>query len=400
MKALISSSEASKLILAEAQATPSIRCPLNRAAGRILREDIVADRDLPPFDRAMMDGYAIRTQNAEAKADFVVTGQAFAGSPQITLSEATSSAIEIMTGAPIPQGADAVIPYEWTKSTSNDAFTLTSNEPVSSGLYIHRRASDYPNGTVLVKKGTRLGPAEAGIAASCGYAEPIVNQLPRIAILGSGDELVPVETNPEPHQIRQSNAFAVENALANAGYPVGKVAFLSDDESAARPELEAIIGESDIIIISGAVSKGRKDWVPNALNSIAENRFHGVAQRPGKPLGFWKHKDGSVIFGLPGNPVSSLVGTHRYILPYLNAIAGKSESTIIQNVCLAATVQPLPKLTFFLPFRFNNDGNAIPAPVNNSGDYASLTGTVGFLEIPAGDKTHQPGETFPYYLWT
>lgn len=399
MKALISSTEATQLILAEAQATPSIRCPLNRAAGRILREEIIADRDLPPFDRAMMDGYAVRAEDAAVKTNFKVNSQAFAGAPQIELSKEPSSAIEIMTGAPMPKGANAVIPYEWTKLIKDNCFKLITDEQVSPELYIHKRASDYPSGTVLVKQGIRLGPAEAGIAASCGYAEPLVNQLPRIAILGSGDELVPIEDIPKPHQIRQSNAFAIENALASAGYPVGKVAFLSDDESSARPELEKVIGESDMVIISGAVSKGRKDWVPNALNSIAKNHFHGVAQRPGKPMGFWKNKDEPAIFGLPGNPVSSLVGTHRYVLPYLKALAGNAESNPTK-VSVAEAVQPLPKLTFFLPFRFNKDGDAIPAPVNNSGDYASLTGTVGFLEIPAGNETRKAGETFFHYLWT
>ncbi len=398
MSELISVQEADKLLRTNVSLTPSVRCPLGKAAGRVLREDILADRDLPPFDRCMLDGYALRASEAKPGATFKVHARVHAGEPTQPLPDEPFAAIEVMTGSVLPPGADAVVGYEDTEALADGSFRYHTEEPLSAGDAVHRQGSDYPKDSPLLKAGAVLGPVEAGIVASCGYAEPLYSQQPRIAIFGTGDELVPVETKPEPHQLRESNLHAIENALAGAGFSAGLVTRLGDDVKSEKEKLVQALEANDVIVISGAVSKGRRDWIPSALDALSSKVFHGVAQRPGKPMGFWKKENGPAIFGLPGNPVSTLVATHRYVLPYLRACTGMAANRP-RMVELAAPFSFPRNMTLFLPFSFDEEGRAQPRPLNNSGDYARLAGTAGFLELAADESDWTQGCLLPYTLW-
>ncbi|WP_269538609.1 molybdopterin molybdotransferase MoeA [Cerasicoccus fimbriatus] len=398
MKPLISVHEADRLIAHIRDDVPAIKCPLGKAAGRILREDLYADRPLPPFDRVMMDGYAIRFADlASSGAQFTVTAQMMAGDAPDALSDAPGSAVEIMTGAVLPEGADTVIPYEATERT-DDAFIIVDPSDVELGQYIHRFGSDYCEGSVLVGQGCILGPAELGVAASCGYAEVLVSVRPRIAVVGTGDELVPVDAKPLPHQIRASNAVAMESALGMARFHVGQIDHWADDAEAGMARLRELLDQNDVIVIAGAVSKGQRDWIPEALDEEGECIFHGVKQRPGKPMGMWRTADGKTIFALPGNPVSALVGLHRYVIPFLKRREG--QVLPVAEAALSEDVHFNPPLTWFLPVKILADGTAQPTPVNNSGDYARLCAADGFVELDAASSRWTAGHVAPFYSWS
>jgi len=394
MASAIPVEEVDRLLQQYAQPAPAIDCPLNKAAGRVLRESLVSDRDLPPFDRVMMDGYAVRGDDL-ASPLFRVTGKAMAGSPRQTLPPDAHSALEVMTGAPLPARADTVIPYEDTRP-AEDGFKLV--EKAETGQYVHRQGSDFPAGTILVPEGAVFRAVEAGIAASCGYDQVKVSQRPRIAVFGTGDELVPVGTRPEPHQIRQSNAIAIEHALASASFHVGSVGHLTDHAGKESSRLREAIGDSDVVIISGAVSRGKLDWIPAALDESATCIFHGVAQRPGRPMGFWVTEKGCSIFALPGNPVSTLIGVYRHVLPFLQRQQGM-QPLRNRTIRLAQDCPPNGSSTRFLPVILRGAVTAIPNPVNNSGDFARLAGTDGFVELPAGTEPRAANSEVNFYPW-
>lgn len=398
MKELISVAEAQARLTALAQPSPAIRCPLSQAAGRVLREDILADRPLPPFDRVMMDGFALRYKAiADAVRKFRVVGQCLAGEPAGSLPDEPDAALEIMTGAPLPDGADVVIPYEDTDS-ADDNMTIRADAEIDAGQFIHRLGSDFASQSKLVPAGKRLRPAEMGVAASCGYAELLVSPRPRIAVASTGDELVAVEAQPMPHQIRASNAVAIEAALALAHYHVGELAHFPDDEITGAGMLREVVLRNDVVVLAGAVSKGQRDWLPEALDALGACIFHGVRQRPGKPMGVWRC-GGCTVFALPGNPVSALVGLHRFVLPFLKMRDGLQVPAPMQ-VILNEPVAFAPPLTWFLPVVLFPDGNAIPCPVNNSGDYARLVDTDGFLELAAERSEWTAGQAAPFYPWS
>ncbi|WP_309379905.1 molybdopterin molybdotransferase MoeA [Cerasicoccus frondis] len=398
MSDLISVTTADELIASFGDQSPAISCPLGKAAGRILRENIYADRPLPPFDRVMMDGYAVRFDDvAPTTGKFLVCGQQMAGDRACGLPDKSGAAIEIMTGASLPVGADAVIPYEDTER-EGEIFTLTAKDDIERGQYIHRQGTDFAAQSLLVSAGSPLGPVELGVAASCGYAEVKVSARPRIAVVGTGDELVPITSTPLPHQIRASNATTLESALGLARFHVGEVDHWPDDETVGKARLQDLLARSDVLVIAGAVSKGQRDWIPMALDDVAGCVFHGVRQRPGKPMGLWRTPDGKMIFALPGNPVSALVGLHRYILPYLRQRDGQAATA--QSVAIAEDVSFARPMTWFLPVTLRSDGSAEPRPVNNSGDYARLCGADGFIELPENASRWTAGTRVTFYKWS
>lgn len=391
--------ETDRLLASQVRPLAAVTVPLATAVGRVLREEIIADRPLPPFDRCMMDGYALRAAEAVCGATLKVAARHHAGEPGIALPAEPLTAIEVMTGAFLPTGADVVVPYEDTEPAGKGMIRITDKEPIRPWDYVHRHGSDYPQGEVLLKPGTRLGPVEAGIAASCGYANVQVSESPRIAIIGTGDELVAIDQQPAPHQIRRSNAVAITAALNASDFPVTTTTHFDDEAVRGGKTLHDLINTHDVVVISGAVSRGRKDWVAPILDRYCERIFHGVAQRPGKPMGVWAAASGARVFGLPGNPVSTLVAAHRYVLPYLRACAAESPTPPL-HLPLAGPFRFDPPLTLFLPVAIDGAGRAVPQPVNNSGDYARLAGTQGFLELPAAESSWQTGAFFPYTPWS
>lgn len=369
--------------------------PIEAAAGRVLRQSIAADRDFPPFDRVMMDGFALRSRDLTNTRQFRVSGSAPAGAPVAVLPDEPGICLEIMTGAPLPLGADTIVPVEETKVAENSTILIAEKFSPSPRAFIHRAGSDASSGEVLLGSGVVLDGRAIGIAASCGASVFGVSRLPRIALIATGDELVDVHSTPQTHQIRQSNAHSLACSLARAGYPVFTSLTISDCES-DRLAASTLPETHDWCLITGAVSKGVRDFVPAWLESLGCRRlFHGVAQRPGKPLGCWLAPSGGVVLALPGNPVSALTGLHTFLLAGLAAATGRKSSPP-RPVSPGTGVSPAPSMTTHLPVTLDARGFARAAAPGNSGDFIGLRASDGFVTIPPGATTPA---SLPFTPW-
>ena len=401
---MLSPAEAEQLIERHVVPFPREQCPLAAAHGRVLREPVRADRDLPPFDRVTMDGYALRSSAwAAGVRTFRVGRVQAAGMRAFALGDSADSCIEVMTGAVLPTGADCVVPYE---ETEREGATIRIREEVTvitAGSSVHRRGSDHRAGDEIISAGTRLGGKEIAAAAACGCATLMVSQLPRIAVVATGDELVEVEGAVAAHQIRRSNDHAMRAALALAGYPGAERFHLRDLPREIEHLLWHILAEYDVVILTGGVSKGRFDLLPAELERQGVRKIvQGVAQRPGKPLWVGVGGRGNLVFALPGNPVSAYTCLHRYVLPALDR-AGGLKAHPGRLVALASAFTFKPRLACLLPVRLATGGDgvtrAVPGPVNTSGDLAGLVGTDGFVELPAEQSEFPAGTLTPFRAW-
>ena len=397
---MISFHEALDLLLKNSPLLAVEDCRLEAAAGRVLRENVTADRAFPAFDRVMMDGYALRSADWQAgRRSFVVTACAPAGRPAPALAGEIGSCVEVMTGAPCPPGADCIVPVE--EVIGNDVGIVKFSESAAplAGRFIHRGGSDAAAGQVLLESGRRLGSREIGVAASCGAAWLAVSRVPRIAVVATGDELVAVDQLPAAHQIRQSNAHSLAAALILGGYPPEHVGVLNDEISAARPVMEALLATHDWLILTGAVSKGARDFVPSLLGELGcREIFHGVAQRPGKPAGCWIGPGGQVIMALPGNPVSALTGLHAFVLPALAVASGLSLPSP-RRVVMDDRMLQLPDFTRHLPVTLRADGRAEPALTGNSGDFIGLLTGDGFITLAPRGAANRMSAASPFTPW-
>ncbi len=380
---MISFHEALELLLKNTPLMATERCRLENASGRVLRQAITADRPFPAFDRVMMDGYALRSVDwAAGVRSFRVTGSAPAGVEMVTLADESATCVEVMTGAPCPSGADMIIPVEEVTEISAGQVVFASGVKHVAGKFIHRAGSDAAAGQVLLGAGCFLGSREIGVAASCGAGWLEVSCRPQIAVMATGDELVGVDEIPAAHQIRQSNAHSLAAALVGHGHSPAFVGSLTDDVSVARPVMESLLEKHDWLVLTGAVSKGRRDFIPVLLDELGcREIFHGVAQRPGKPAGCWLGASGQVIVALPGNPVSALTGLHTFVLPALEVAAGLRRPEKCR-VVLDDASQELPDFTRHLPVVLRADGRAEAAATGNSGDFIGLLASDGFVTLP------------------
>ena len=358
--------EAERLVQRTVKRAPTVTVPLADAAGEILREPLRADRPLPPFDRVTMDGVAFSFAAWQRGCrEFRIEGVQAAGQP-VQSRRTTIGCLEVMTGAPLPRGCDCVVPVEELQIQSG---WVHVHGDVKRHQCIHPTGSDARRGQLLVPPGGMLdGPAIA-VAASIGKTHLRVARRPTIAIVSTGDELVPVGKRPLPHQIRRSNAHALAASLRLRGFRDVTLAHAPDNPQELRLTLRRAL-TADIVLLTGGVSKGRFDFVPAVLRELGVREvFHRVQQRPGRPLWFGVTRDGKRVFGLPGNPVSCLVCLHRYLF---------------EPQELWQLKQPLRrgKLTVFKPVRAGK-----PVPMNTSGDFADLARSDGFVEIPAGTGT-------------
>jgi len=391
---LISETLAFQLVEDEITLSKTIELPLSEALGQILREDIIAEREAPPFDRVMMDGIAINTNDLSVGTNiFPISGIARAGHPQEKLLP--KQAIEVCTGAIVPQNANKIIPYENLFITNNKAEIVTLNDE----SFIHQRGSDFQKETILLRVGQRLNSPVIGLCASQGKAKVKVSKTPQIAIISTGDELVDLEERTlETYQIRRSNSYALSGELHSWGFTKTKLIHLPDDKLIMSHEISNLLGQYDFLIFIGGISKGAFDFLPaifeeNKIKKI----FHQVAQKPGKPLFFGKGPQGQLIFALPGNPVSALINLRRYIVPALLKQAG---TTILDHYFVNVN-EPLTSkkdFTQFIPATLENSNGkftAHPLRSNNSGDYHSLTHSHGFLLV----NENNPQEAIPFYPW-
>jgi molybdopterin molybdotransferase len=404
---MLTPAEAERLILASVPTLPAEDCPLASAHGRILRAALVADRDFPPFDRVTMDGFALRHATfAAGRREFRATGFQAAGTIPQTI-EADDACIEIATGAVLPAGADCVVPYEDTTRSGEGAgsiVALAADTTLAVGQSLHRRGSDARAGTELVPAGTRITGREIAVAAACGRASLRVSVSPRIAVVATGDELVEVENPaPAPHQIRRSNDHALRAALHAAGFPRVERFHVRDLKYELETQLKRLLSEFDVLLLTGGVSKGKYDFLPTVLAGLGvEKRFHGVAQRPGKPFWFGLTARRVPVFALPGNPVSTYTCFHRYVLPALAQMSGAAPART-EFAALAISVNFKPALAPLLPVRLESASEgrlfAHPLPTNTSGDFAGLIGTDGFVDLPCGPLSLPAGHAARFWRW-
>lgn len=374
--------EALDLLLKHTPLLPVERVRVEEAGGRVLRAAIRADRDFPPYHRVMMDGFVLRAADLSGDRNFRIVGQAPAGQAAASLPEEPGACLEVMTGAPMPLGADCVVPVEDTKHNDSEGIRIAADFEHVAGRFIHPQGSDARAGEGLLETGVLLGSREIGVAASCGAAWIEVSKQPSISVLATGDELVAVDETPAPHQIRQSNAHAIRCALQRAGFPPEHVGSLADDVRASEGVLRERLASSGWLVLTGAVSKGARDFIPGLLESLGCRRvFHGVAQRPGKPAGCWVGPKGQMIVALPGNPVSALTGLHAFVLPAL-AVAAGMPLPKPRLVIPGGRMDGLPGMTQHLPVTLGADGRVQAAPTGNSGDFIGLLKSDGFVTLP------------------
>jgi molybdopterin molybdotransferase len=398
---MLTPAQAETLIEQHLACLPIESLPLTQTAGAVLRENIYAERDHPPFDRVAMDGIALSAAGAAGNAGRLrVAGMQAAGDPPQTLPD-NDACIEIMTGAMLPRGCDAVVPVELVQRSGSIA--EIGRKAVQPWQNVHRRGSDCPQGALLLAAGTRLSAPEVAIAAGAGMARLRVSAQPMIVVISTGNELVEPGEIIEPHQVRRSNVYGVTASLRQHGFTRVSDDHVRDDEAQLADRLGFHLRTHDVLILSGGVSMGTLDLVPKVLEKLGVALvFHHIAQRPGKPMWFGVSQSGPAVFALPGNPVSTLVCLSRYVLPALRASMGQAPAEI-PRIALTAPVEVKAPLAFYLPVKLKSDDwgrtSAEPRPTNGSGDFTALAGTDGFIELPPGPHTYPKGHVARFYAW-
>lgn len=393
---------AEKLITSHLACLPIESLPLAQCAGAVLRENVYAERDQPPFDRVMMDGVALVSGTvADGLRRFRLQGTQAAGDPPLTLAS-PSHCIEVMTGAVLPPGCDSVVPVEQTRQNDGQVELAETARP-TAGAFVARRGSDCTQGALLLSSGSVLQAPEVAVAASAGMARIRVSNQPAIMVVSTGNELVEPGDPIEPHQIRRSNAYGVVAALRQRGFRRVADDHLPDDARMLRNRLRLHMDTHEVLILSGGVSMGRFDLVPGVLAELGVHCvLHGVAQRPGKPMWFGTSTEGHAVFALPGNPVSTLVCISRYVVPALYGAMGMAPQHV-ERVALASALAWQPALTGYLPVRLSHDEWArlwaVPCPTHNSGDFSALALTDGFVELPPGPADFAKGHVARLFRW-
>jgi molybdopterin molybdotransferase len=374
---------------------------LSDAAGRVLAEPIRMDRDQPPFDRVAMDGIALDSAAVAAgRRRFRIQGVQGAGAAPLKLSD-TASCIEVMTGAMLPQAADAVVPVE-DITVADGAAELAPGAAPKAFVHVHRRGSDGRAGDIVLKAGTVLEGPELAVVAAAGHAKVRVARQPSVMVVSTGDELVELGQSLMPWQIRRSNAYGVAGLLRRRGYAAVADDHLGDDPELMRRRLAQHLETHDVLVLSGGVSAGRFDHVPGVLADLGvEVVFHRVAQRPGKPLWFGTTATGRAVFGLPGRPVSTLVCLVRYVLPALLRLQG-AEGAAPPVLPLDIRQDAARTMTLFLPVDLERgpegSSRAVARPNHGSEDFVALAGTAGFVELAPG-PAWELGRPAPFYHW-
>jgi molybdopterin molybdotransferase len=398
---MITTAAASQAILAAVQPLATESVAMEAAVGRVLAQSVYAERDQPPFDRVMMDGIALSFAEFEKGIrTFNVQGIQAAGDPAMTLEP--GHAIEIMTGASLPENADCIVPVERIVVNEHGAHVEANYEGVHR-QFVHGRGSDHAKGTELLSAGSLTSPMDIAIIASAGLADVAVAKQPAVTVISTGNELVPAGEAIEDHQVRLSNGPAIIALLEDNGFENARHDHLLDDRDALKVRIAEHLAASDVLILSGGVSMGKADYVPEVLAELGVTVvFHKVSQRPGKPMWFGMGKEGQAVFALPGNPVSTLVCTRQYVVPALRHMSGLAGAAP-EFASLTTSISFNPKLTNFLPVKTisNAAGQvlAMPAPTNTSGDFAALSGTAGYVELALEESEFKAGTAVPLHRW-
>ena len=392
--------EAVRIVLDAARPLEAERVPVAEALGRVLAEDAAADTDLPPFDRAQMDGYAVRSQDfGEMPARLRLVGEAAAG--QVFAGEVRAGeAVRIMTGAPLPAGADSVQQVEVTREEEGGDF-VSVERPTAPGQFVVPRASEVRAGTAVLFAGQEVTAPRVAVLAAFGYAEVRVRRRPRVAVLATGSELVGVGDRPGPGEIRDSNTYSLAAYAQLAGACVRRLPLAGDDPALLREAIAAAAEEADVLVLSGGVSMGRYDYTKPALRALgARLHFERVALRPGKPTVFAELPGPRQVlaFGLPGNPVSVSVTFNLFARAALRAMQGDARPTLAEETAtLARPAKGSPERASYLPAELSTDegGRLLAAPLKwgGSSDFVAFAQASALLVVPQGTKLMEAGET-------
>src|SRR3989440_3973147 len=363
------------------------------AAGRVLAEDVLADTALPPFDRAQMDGYAVRSADLRAlPARLRVVGEAAAGRGWRGVIR-KGEAVRIMTGAPLPAGADGVQQVELTRE-SEDGAVVEIERATEPGQFYVPCGSEMRAGERVLAAGEEVSAARVAVLASFGCAQVAVRRRPRVAVLATGTELVNVEELPGEDQIRDSNTYSLAAYAQLAGARVERLPFAGDDAELLRREIKDAAARSDVLVLSGGVSMGRYDFTKDALRALdAEVFFERVALRPGKPTVFARlpGERRTLVFGLPGNPVSVSVTFNLFARTALRAMQGATEPALVEETAvLSRATKGAAERTSYLPAALSTDdaGRLVAGPLKWGGwsDFVAVARRSARVVVPAGVK--------------
>ena len=395
---MINVSEADDFILNSTPIFEEEIIDIELSMGRILFQDISSIRNQPPFHRVTMDGIAINSNNK--RNVYKIEDVQAAGSPRLNL-KSQDNCIEVMTGAALPHGCDCVIPYEQVLISKENESASIKTEDIIEMKYIHLEASDYKKGNTLLTKGTLITSPVVAILASQGKREVSVFKRPKIAVISTGSELVELNSEVLPHQIYMSNSYAITSELEKFGIQSIKRIHIVDDKDSTEKKIKELLYGNDILIITGGVSMGKFDYIPEVLSKLGvEKIFHKIKQKPGKPM-WYGIKDHKQIFALPGNPVSCLVCLRRFVIPSLIKSQGYKVKEMYGE--LAKKVEFNKDFTLFKPVTtsYSKGGQLLLTPVesNNSGDFYSLGKSDGFVELPGEKIVFNKAESYKYYPW-
>ncbi|MDR1726924.1 MAG: molybdopterin molybdotransferase MoeA [Acidobacteriota bacterium] len=397
---MISIEEAREILLGNMPARKTERIPFHQALGRVLAEDVAASADVPPFDRATMDGYAVRAADVRgAPADLVVGGEARAGGG-VPAELRPGEAVAIMTGAPVPRGADAVQKVEACCASPCES-RVTVLEPVEAGDNIAPRGREAKAGEAVLLAGRHVGPAEVALMASFGHAEAVVYARPSVAVLSTGDELVEFDESPRPDQIRNSNAWCLLAQLRLLGIEADYLGIARDDRARLRERMAEGL-RRDVLVITGGVSMGEYDFVRDVFAELGVDiLFSKVAIKPGKPTVFARRGD-RLVFGLPGNPLSSLVTFECFVRPVLGRMCGMERPDLprVQGTLLK-DVRQTPGRTSFLPARAawtERGWEAVALDWKNSADMIGFSKANATVVFPGGRDLLRGGEAVEIML--
>lgn len=393
---MISVDEAIRIVKEQTPELPSEKIELADAMGRVLAEDVIADSDLPPFDRAQMDGYALRAADTAAvPVRLRVAGEAAAGRGWHETLQA-GEAVRIMTGAPVPAGADSVQQVEVT-SELDEGHSVEIFKSTEPGQFIIKRASEITRGATILRAGEEITAARMAVLASSGYAKVLAGMRPRVAVLATGSELVPVDEHPEQDQIRDSNTFSLGAYAALTGARVERLSLAGDDVELLKREIKEAAAHNDALILSGGVSMGVYDFTKTALRALAaEIFFERVSLRPGKPTVFAR-LDRALVFGLPGNPVSVSVTFNLFARTALRAMQGAHDVLMKEErALLARSVRGAIERESFLPAQLHTDesGRLIAEPLKwgGSSDFIAFARATALINVPQGVKALDAGQ--------
>lgn len=392
--AYASPAEALAALLARLSPVSTERLPLDRAAGRILAEPLISDRPSPPSDVSAMDGYAVCVADAAAHESLPISARALIGRPPPSL--APNSAVHIVTGAPIPPGADAVIRREDVREHPSSIDLSPAARSTRPGTAIRRAGENTSANSLILNPGLELSPAATAALASFGAANPLVYCPVRIAILTTGDELLDVSDTPNPYQLRDSNGPTLLALLSRRPWlNAHRLPRIPDDPAATQRAIASALQTTDALIATGGVSMGDRDYIPASVRALGgEIIFHKVPQRPGKPILAAIMPGEKLFLGLPGNPVSVLVTARRFATAALSRLAGLARPEIPPPVTIPSDGKQID-LWWHRLVRLAAPGHATLASTSSSGDAPGAATSDGFIEVPPNTAS----SSHPFYAW-